>query len=220
METNFYYELLGYTASVLIAISLMMSAVVKLRIINLFGSSAFAVYGLLIGSLPVSLMNGAISLINIYHLVGIARSKEYFELLRVPPESPYLHHFLKFYEKQIRRFQPAFDFRAKPDWMPVFVLRNAVPAGLILGTRSADHRFRVELDFAIPKYRDFKIARYLFQTKRAFFLNQEIEIIESPRGNDVHDAYLERIGFQQDPSRPDWYVLEVNDNNPKDEDVK
>lgn len=218
METNFYYELLGYVASVLIAVSLMMSAVVKLRIINLFGSSAFAIYGVLIGSLPVSLMNGAISLINIYHLLGIMRSKEYFELLRVPPESAYLHHFLQFYEKQIRRFQPKFDFQAKPDWLPIFVLRNAVPAGLILGRRTAQNCFRVELDFAIPKYRDFKIARYLFKTKRDFFIDHEIEIIESQRGNAVHDAYLERIGFQQDPNRPDWYVLRVNEHHKNKEE--
>ena len=210
MDAAFYYELLGYVASILIAVSLMMSNLIKLRIINMIGAAAFAVYGILIGSIPVSVMNTFIVLINVWYLGIMYRAKEFFQLLQEPPDSPYLHHFLKFYEKQIRRFQPAFDFQKDDRWMPVFILRNMIPAGLILGTRVGEDRFRVELDFAIPKYRDFKIAHFLFCKKRDFFLEKGIRWIESPKGNETHNAYLERIGFHPDPDRADYYVLDLH----------
>lgn len=202
-------NILGYTASVLIAVSLMMNAVIKLRVINLMGASAFAVYGTLIGARPVMIMNSIIVLINIYHLYGIFTAREYFKLLQVPPESPYLHHFLEFYKKQIRKFQPTFEFEMRSDWMPVFILRNTIPAGLVLGVHTEPERFRILLDFAIPKFRDFKIARYLFGAKRSFFTDQGIRYIESARGNEVHNAYLERMGFRINPREQSFYILDL-----------
>lgn len=210
MDHPFYYELIGYAASVLIAVSLMMSALIKLRIINLIGAATFAVYGVLIGSVPVSVMNSFIVLINAYYLLIMYRAKEFFQLLQVPPDSPYLHHFLRFYERQIRLFQPAFDFQKDDDWIPVFILRNMIPAGLILGTRIEGDRLRIELDFAIPKYRDFKIAHYLFCRKKDFFFSKGFRRIESPKGNDTHNAYLERIGFQPDPDNDTRYALDLS----------
>lgn len=204
-----FLDIFGYTASVLIAVSLMMSAVIKLRIINLIGAASFATYGAMIGALPVMIMNSVIVLINIYHLYGIFTAKEYFKLLQVPPDSPYLLHYLQFYEKQIRKFQPLFNRDRQTDWMPIFILRNTIPAGLVLGVHTTQDRFRILLDFAIPKYRDFKIARYLFCSKRDFFTSQGIRYIESVRGNDVHNAYLERMGFRLNPRDHSVYVLDL-----------
>jgi|ERR1051325_4597590 hypothetical protein len=51
------YELIGYVASVLVAISLTMTSILRLRIINLTGSACFTLYGLLIGAYPVAIVN-------------------------------------------------------------------------------------------------------------------------------------------------------------------
>jgi len=58
METHFLLELLGYLASGLIVIAMMMSSILWLRMINTVGAAAFAVYGLLIHAYPVALLNG------------------------------------------------------------------------------------------------------------------------------------------------------------------
>lgn len=63
-----YIELTGYIASVLIAISIMMNSLVKLRVINLFGAVLFGTYGLLIGAMPVALVNYFIAITNIFYL--------------------------------------------------------------------------------------------------------------------------------------------------------
>lgn len=68
-------ELYGYLGSALIALSLTMTNIVRLRIVNLIGASMFASYGLIIAAWPVATLNIFIVLINIYHLRKLARNK-------------------------------------------------------------------------------------------------------------------------------------------------
>lgn len=63
-----YIELVGYAASILIAISLTMTDIYKLRIINFLGCLMFVIYGLNLRVYPVALANSIIILINIYNL--------------------------------------------------------------------------------------------------------------------------------------------------------
>lgn len=67
MET-WIVEAIGYAASALIALSLLMVSVLKLRIINLMGSACFVLYGGLIGSIPLMLTNMFIIVINAVNL--------------------------------------------------------------------------------------------------------------------------------------------------------
>ena len=78
MNISITYEIIGYTASALVAISLMMSSIVKLRVINLIGAALFTLYGLLIGAYPVAVLNFTIVLIDLYYLRDTIKSKVYF----------------------------------------------------------------------------------------------------------------------------------------------
>jgi hypothetical protein len=66
-------ELFGYIASFFVAISLLMSSFLLLRVLNLIGAIAFVVYGALLGSIPVVITNGFITIIDIYYLVRMLR---------------------------------------------------------------------------------------------------------------------------------------------------
>ena len=68
MDILLSFEMLGYMASVFVAISLMMRSVTKLRVINLIGAVLFTAYGLVIAAYPVAVVNGFIVLVNIYYL--------------------------------------------------------------------------------------------------------------------------------------------------------
>ena len=92
------YEIIGYTASVIIAISMTMSSIVKFRWINLVGASAFAIYGLLIGAIPVALLNGFIVAVDIYYLSKIYSKKDIFETIEIRGDNRYLIQFLEFYK--------------------------------------------------------------------------------------------------------------------------
>lgn len=73
MDNAVIWEWVGYLASVVVAISLMMSNIKKLRWWNLVGAALFVAYGLAIGALPVALVNFFIVLIDLYYLIKLYR---------------------------------------------------------------------------------------------------------------------------------------------------
>ena len=57
MNFDWLKEGFGYAASLIILVSLLMTNVFRLRMINLAGSLCFSLYGWLIGSWPVCIIN-------------------------------------------------------------------------------------------------------------------------------------------------------------------
>jgi hypothetical protein len=206
MPSQLVLEIVGYVASVLVAISLMMSSILKLRLINLVGSAAFVIYGALIGAYPVAVVNLLIVFINLYYLRQMLGSREYFRLLQVSPDSEYLRAFLDYHADEIQRFLPGFAYAPGERQLVFFVLRDMVPAGLFIGETRGDGALRVVLDFVIPQYRDFKTGRYVFQDQAEFFRGHGITQIVSDAGSRVHNEYLRRMGFvpvnPADPAGP------------------
>jgi GNAT superfamily N-acetyltransferase len=194
MIDSWIAELIGYAASILVAVSLMMSSILRLRIVNLIGAAAFSLYGVLIGSLPVAVVNVFIIFVNLYYLRGMMQANEYFKLLSVEADDEYLRYFLRFHSDDIRRFLPESD-AAGAD-LNLFILRDLVPAGVLIG-RQRGSTLEVSLDYVIPRFRDFKIGRYLFDEQADIFRDRGIETVSTPSGSLKHQAYLERMGFTQ-----------------------
>ena len=68
-------DVMGYIASALVAISLMMKNIVPLRIVNFSGCFLFTLYGIAISAWPVAVMNGFGCIVNIYHLIKIKKER-------------------------------------------------------------------------------------------------------------------------------------------------
>lgn len=68
-------EWVGYAASAMIAISLVMTSLVKLRIINTIGCILFVIYGSIVGAYPVAVANAIIVIINIYQLYKLKKNQ-------------------------------------------------------------------------------------------------------------------------------------------------
>lgn len=68
-------EIVGYAASLMVAISLMMKDIVWLRWINFVGCALFVAYGIAINAMPVAVMNGFVAIVNIVHLVRLYRKR-------------------------------------------------------------------------------------------------------------------------------------------------
>lgn len=201
MDSRAWLELIGYASSALIAVSLMMSSILRLRLINLAGSAAFATYGLLIHAYPVAVLNGIIVLVNGFFLVKMLRAKEYFQLLPLKPESDYLKYFLGFYERDIRRILPEFMYRPVANQVTLFILRDCAPVGVFIAEQKSDGVLQVVIDFVIPHYRDLKIGKFLFIEKAEFFRERGIkEIVIAPRTKEF-GAYLVQVGFEPQQER-------------------
>lgn len=216
MPPSTIYEIIGYLASLLVAISLMMSSILKLRVINLIGALFFTVYGILIRAYPVAAMNFFVVLIDLFYLVQMLKSKEFFRLLEMRPESEYLNAFLKFYADDIRRFQPGFVFAPAPAQLIFFILRNMVPTGLVIGELHDGDSLYVRLDYAIPGYRDLKIGRFVFRDNAEVFRKRGIYRIYTEPGAPAHVSYLKQMGFAPENSRlgEGMYCLELAPDNP------
>lgn len=199
-------EILGYAASLLVAVSLLMSSILRLRVINLVGAVCFTAYGLLIHAYPVAAVNFVIVLINVYRLWEIFSAREFFRLLEVRHDSPYLLEFLQFHGSDIARFFPSFAFRPGDDLLVTFVLRNMIPAGLFLGRPQPGAVLAVELDYVIPGYRDFKVADFVFRENAGRLRDRGFRVVSSPPGNAEHEAYLRRVGFRREGSA---YLLDI-----------
>lgn len=189
-------ELIGYTASGLLVVSLMMTSLVRLRVVNLVGSVTFGVYALLIGSVPVLLTNVAIAAINVHHLLRLWRERSrhsYFEVVAVPPSSPLLQRFVDHHAQDIARFQPEFrgvreDHRA---WM---VLRDALPAGVVVATMDGSGGALLDLDYVTEPHRDLRPGTVLFDESGAFEAAGITRVFSRP-GTPAHQRYLKRMGF-------------------------
>lgn len=191
-------QLLGYAASVLIATSLLMRSIVRLRVINLAGAATFSVYGFLIGATPVGVLNLMTATINAVQLVRLQRRREIFRILEIRPEAPYLHYFLDFQADDLRRFFPRFKYdphENESGRLALLVLRDLVPAGVLLGAIRED-RLEVDLDYVVPQYRDMKVGRFLFADEGDYFRRLGLREIVAPADTDVHARYLLRMGFE------------------------
>ncbi len=195
MSEQLVFEIIGYVASVLVAISLMMSSIIRLRVINLLGAITFTVYGLLITAYPVAAVNAFIVGVNIYYLWGARRTKETFHALEIDTESAYLHHFLDYHRKDIERFFPAFKLHAVRRPLIVMVVRDATPAGLLVGEVRNDGTLDVALDYVAPQYRDFKVGTFLFDESSHLFERRGVTRVVTTSSNDEHRRYLGRVGF-------------------------
>lgn len=195
-----WLEWLGYLASLIVLISLLMSSIIKLRWINLLGSSLFSLYGFLIGALPVGLMNLGIAFINIYYLVKIysaSAKKEYFKILSIERDSEYFKHFLNFYKEGIEKYANPSKLKANTYEISFYILRNMVPAGVFLGSKHDENTLEVELDFVIPEYRDFKIGSFVYEDSKDHFLDKGYNRLISYSSNDEHIEYLRKMGFEE-----------------------
>lgn len=192
-----FAEWLGYVASIITAISLLMSSIIKLRWFNLFGSLVFSIYGFVILAYPVALFNGFIVFVNIYYLYKIYNREELFNLQRVDSSDGYFTAFQNFFKQEIAAIFPDFKIGNHADAVTVLVLRNMAVAGVFIGEKQSSDTLKVVLDFVIPEYRDFKMGKFVYRNNTAFFAALGIKQLVAETGNATHLRYLKKMGFTE-----------------------
>lgn len=188
-------EWLGYVASTVVLISLLMSSIKKLRWINLFGALMFGTYGFMIGSLPTGFMNFGIVLIDVYFLLRMYLSKDFFRVMPINEDTEYLKYFLDFYEKDISNYTDLSKFKIKDAKVKLYLLRNMNPAGIFICSEHDKETLEITLDYVIPKFRDFKIGSFIFGKQKEFFSSQGYNTFIIFTKNKDHIKYITKMGF-------------------------
>ena len=194
MNTETLIQAIGYFSTVLILISFLMTSVVKLRLLNLAGSIVFVIFAFLTKSYPTAIMNIGLCIINIYFLIRLIRAKRLTTVLPIELDSPYLKTFLDFYRADIHTYFPVFSAETFDGDMAYFVYYDLNPVGLTMGKRQENGELELCLDYAIPKYRDASVGRFLYP----HLLGEEgFSALTFPNCSDKHESYLKQMGFRK-----------------------
>lgn len=204
-----WIDIFGYVASLIVLISLLMSSIIKLRVINLVGALAFTIYALLIKSYPTAIMNLGIVGINIYFLVKIYGAKESFKIIPIHQDSKYFTEFVDFYKSDIERSMGISKLNLDNASESFYILRNMVPAGVIIGSKYDTDTLKIDVDFVIPQYRDFKIGSYIFDKNKEYFTNKGYKKIIGCTDDNDHIKYLKRMGFTKSTEHGDTCFLKT-----------
>ena len=211
MGWSVFIEIVGYLASALILLSIVQKSILRLRVLGLIGAFAFLVYSIAIGAYPIAVLNVIAAAIHLWYLRKLTRHQdEVFRILRVRPESRYLADFLDFYDDEIKiGLQPDFNHEPSKDNICVFILRDMVPAGLLIGRANDNGMLEVELDFAIPQYRDFKIGRFLYSANSDLLTGYALEGVQANAASSDHARYLNAMGFEELADMAGRYEIKV-----------
>jgi len=204
-------EYIGYLASVIVLISLLMSSVKKLRWINLFGSLTFVIYGFLIKAYPIAILNIGTVGINIYYLIKMTNTKTYFKILEIDKNSKYLEHFLLLNKDDLKNYFDMKEIDVDNAELKFYILRDIVPAGVFVGAKLDNHTLEIVLDYVSPAYRDFSIGKYLYSQEKQFFLDKGYDTLITYTSNPVHMSYLKKMGFTrfQEQDQEDSFCYKI-----------
>ncbi|WP_435236635.1 GNAT family N-acetyltransferase [Psychromonas sp. PT13] len=190
-----WVEWFGYLASMVVLISLTMSSIIKLRVINLIGCLLFATFAYFIDSVPTMLMNICIALINAYFLWQMYYNKEQFIIITAPKDSEYFQHFLSINQKEVEEQVAIADLeKANTSF---YMLRDNNVAGVLSGVLDKDGVFTIMLDYVLPRYRDFKLGGYFYNLHPEFMKEKGIHTLKTISEVPKHRFYLEKMGFEK-----------------------
>ncbi len=186
-------EIIGYIGSFLVVISMLMSSIVKLRVINTIGSVISGIYAVICGALPLALMNLCLIVINVINLVKLLGKKMPYELVEGSTENSLVKYFLNYYMEDMKTFFPAFDGNGEGNNAAFVTCCQGTPIGLLLGKRQGD-TFDVAVDYTTPAYRDCSAGKYLHEKLPE---NGVHTLRFTQTLTDQHRGYLEKMGYTQ-----------------------
>jgi len=188
-----WLEWYGYLASLVVFISLTMTSIIRLRILNVIGCLLFAHYGLLTGLWPVVVANLSIALINVYALYQIYRTKVAFNLVNAEIASGYYQHFLMVNKVEINKQVSLQELEEVNT--SFYMLRDNSIAGILAGYKEPDGALTIFVDYVTPRYRDFKLGDYYYNKHPELLKNKGIKELKSHASTKEHRIYLEKMGF-------------------------
>ena len=206
---SYIIEGIGYAASVVLLLAMLMTSVVKLRIINTLGCILFVIYALLIKSYPVALMNTAIACVNIVFLIRIRTQESKLKILRFNGVEELIHMFVDKYKPDITTMFPEYTQTDKHYSCSFLVMRNMEMAGVFIAHDEGNGNLIVELDYVIPAYRDCLIGDFVFNKSRNIFKEVKCKKITEISGSPRHSKYLKKMGFKEISSEAGIKVFEL-----------
>jgi hypothetical protein len=194
----FWFELFGWVGSILVIVSLTQSRVLRFRWLNLAGALIATVYNAAVEIWPFAVMNGVISVIDVYWVLRLRRERHdeaTYEVIEVRTDDTLWRHLLAVHREDMARFSPDTLDPVGPDRSAFVVARGDETVGFVVVRDAGAGVGRVELDYVTPRFRDFTPGEFVYR-RSGIFAAKGFSSLE--HADDVASRdYLTRVGFQR-----------------------
>ena len=192
------WSIIGWGGSALVVWSLLQTRILRLRLLNLIGCVILVGFNVAVGVWPMVGMNAVLAVINVVHLWRLLRHRHdeaEYQVLPVSAADTYLGYILERHEKDITRFNPGFTRAASP--YAFLVQHGDRTVGVVLAHDAGTGRAQIDLDYVVPKYRDFTPGEFVYRRSDVFTDQGFRQVIAPPRMRDS-TPYLKNLGFHRE----------------------
>jgi len=189
MNNQVMWEVIGYIGSALVLVSLLMTSIVKLRVINAVGCVVFSTYAFVINSIPTAIMNVALFVIDVVFLIKLLSAKSSFSSVKASAADPLVEHFCKQFSADIIQYFDT-DNISSADCVMVTFDKETV-AGVLAGV-SDGNRLKLIIDYTTPQYRDCKVAPYIYGV-----LAESYSELVYAGANEKHIPFCQKMGYEK-----------------------
>jgi len=190
MNNPVIWEVIGYAGSALVLVSLLMTSIVKLRVINAVGCIIFSIYAFAIHSIPTAIMNVALFGIDVFFLVKMLSAKANFTYVRTTADDPLVKHFCQQFSADIIRYFDTADISAADHVLVIF--DNETVAGVLAGISQGDC-LKLIIEYTTQQYRDCKVGPFLYNK-----LSGSYKKLVYAGSNEKHIAYCKKVGYREE----------------------
>ncbi|MGZ0149870.1 hypothetical protein ACXJJ3_22615 [Kribbella sp. WER1] len=192
------WSVIGWGGSALVVLSLLQTRILRLRVLNLIGCVILVAFNAVVGVWPMVGMNAVLAVINVVHLWRLLRHRHdetAYQVLQVNAGDAYLGFVLDRHRNDITRFNPGFTAGTSP--YAFLVQHGDRTVGVVLAHDAGTGRAQIDLDYVVPKYRDFTPGEFVYRRSDVFTEQGFRQVIAPPRMRDS-STYLKNLGFRRD----------------------
>lgn len=188
-------EAFGYIGTALVIVSMLMTSIFKLRIINICGSVISAIYSAMVSAWPIVVMNACLVIINLYQIAVYLKRHREFTAVKARYDDGSLLHFISLYKNGIKSEFPEYDFNIDEKNEIWLIYHESSIISVLIGKIEADS-FIVDINYTLSKYRS-NTDNYIIDLLKS----KNIKIISAKCDSDTRSKRLKKLGFCEQNER-------------------
>ena len=135
---NLYLEIFGYIGTALVIVSMMMTSVVTLRIINMCGGAISLIYSIFVNAWPVVVLNACLICINFVQTVRQLKKREDAILVPVGENDPTAKHLLNVWKADFEKCNPDCNLEEIRDGQKHILYVGEEAIGFLIGAQNSE----------------------------------------------------------------------------------
>ena len=162
MTLDLFMEIFGYIGTGVVIISMLMTSVTMLRVINVCGGVISLIYAAYCNAWPIVLLNGTLVTINITQLILAHFRKSKLNDVKTDAENADLAYFRFVNSDDINKAFPNYNFHISEGNEAHLVCHEGEVTAILIGKRRGD-KIDVDIDYAVPKHIEMSSLNHMYK---------------------------------------------------------